>query len=156
MLPWHKPIVVACSTAILLQLSGCAVGGKSFSIDSNSRVPFFGLELKERKSKGKAPAFDSISRTAANRSRIETISRPNVIAGQTISQHGERVLITSHPSDETTAVRNQVTTLAESDTNSVTPSSIKASPACSIPLAQTPAPLTQRLQAASSSDINFY
>ncbi len=44
-------------------LSGCTIGGKSFSIDSNSRVPFFGLELKERKPKSTAPSYRSISQT---------------------------------------------------------------------------------------------
>ena len=45
-------------------LSGCTIGGKSFSIDSNSRVPFFGLELKERKPKSSVPSYQSISQTS--------------------------------------------------------------------------------------------
>lgn len=52
--------------------SGCTMGGKSFSIDSNSRIPFFGLELKERKPKVNAPSFNSISRADADSSRIES------------------------------------------------------------------------------------
>lgn len=39
---------------------GCAVGGRSVSIDSNSRIPFFGLELKERQRKSNAPPVHSI------------------------------------------------------------------------------------------------
>jgi hypothetical protein len=47
----------------MTHLNGCAVGSRSFSIDSNSRVPFFGLELKERKPKSTAPAYQSIGRS---------------------------------------------------------------------------------------------
>ncbi len=61
-----------CTTlAIVLPLSGCTVGSKSFSMDSISRMPFFGLELKERKPKSSAPTYNSISQSAANGSRIE-------------------------------------------------------------------------------------
>ena len=51
------------AVAVALQ-SGCAIGGKSFSMDSNSRIPFFGLELKERKPKSTAPVYRSIARTS--------------------------------------------------------------------------------------------
>ena len=57
----------ACTASVIvmtvIHLSGCAVGSKSFSIDSNSRIPFFGLELKERKPKSSAPAYRSIGRS---------------------------------------------------------------------------------------------
>ena len=39
---------------------GCAVGGRSVSIDSNSRIPFFGLELQERQRKSSGPPVHSI------------------------------------------------------------------------------------------------
>ena len=52
-------------------LSGCTIGGKSFSIDSNSRVPFFGLELKERKRKSTAPSYQSISQTNRDASDVK-------------------------------------------------------------------------------------
>jgi hypothetical protein len=54
-----------------MPLSGCTIGGKSFSMDSNSRIPFFGLELKERKPKSTAPVYNSISRSASSQLRIE-------------------------------------------------------------------------------------
>jgi len=53
-------------SAMTVLNSGCTVGGKSFAIDSNSRVPFFGLELKERKRKEGAPAYRSIARSSSD------------------------------------------------------------------------------------------
>lgn len=58
-------IVCMISTMTVLS-SGCTVGGKSFAIDSNSRVPFFGLELKEGKRKASAPAYRSIARSPSD------------------------------------------------------------------------------------------
>jgi hypothetical protein len=52
-------------------LSGCTIGGKSFSIDSNSRIPFFGLELKERKPKSTAPVYHSIARTKDDSAEVK-------------------------------------------------------------------------------------
>lgn len=34
-----------CVAIVLLCTTGCAVGGKSFSMDSTSRTPYFGLSL---------------------------------------------------------------------------------------------------------------
>ena len=58
-------------TTVVISFSGCAIGGKSFSIDSNSRVPFFGLELKERKPKSTAPAYRSISWSGGGTPEVE-------------------------------------------------------------------------------------
>lgn len=52
--------------------SGCVVGSKSFQIDSNSRVPFFGLELKERSPKKDGPSYNTISRSNSSQSRVKT------------------------------------------------------------------------------------
>lgn len=52
-----------CGLAISLIASGCAVGGKHFSYDSQSRMPWFGLQLTEPKSKEPA-IYRSISREA--------------------------------------------------------------------------------------------
>ena len=54
-------------------VSGCAVGNKSFSMDSTSRMPFFGFELKERKAKNSNPSYNSISRSSEEESRVETM-----------------------------------------------------------------------------------
>jgi len=59
-------LTVCMISAITVLSSGCTVGGKSFAIDSNSRVPFFGLELKERKRKETAPAYRSIARSSSD------------------------------------------------------------------------------------------
>ena len=68
-----RPLQIFCvSTIIVVILGGCTVGQKSFSMDSNSRVPFFGLELWERKPKNSSPTFNSISRTQSDRSHVET------------------------------------------------------------------------------------
>ena len=68
-----RPSRIFCaSSLIVVILGGCTVGSKSFSIDSNSRVPFFGLELWERKPKNSSPTFNSISRSRLDRSRLET------------------------------------------------------------------------------------
>lgn len=62
--------IVCLVSMFVVILSGCTVGGKSFSIDSNSRVPFFGLELRERNRKSSAPAYQSISRTKETNAEI--------------------------------------------------------------------------------------
>lgn len=70
----HRRLAFLICTALtsVWPLSGCTVGGKSFSMDSNSRIPFFGLELRERKPKSSVPSYNSISRSAAIPLRIET------------------------------------------------------------------------------------
>lgn len=57
--------------ATIAPAGGCTVGSKTFSMDSISKMPFFGLELKERKPKSAAPSYNSISQSAANAPRIE-------------------------------------------------------------------------------------
>ena len=52
---------------------GCAVGGRSVSIDSNSRIPFFGLELQERKRKSDGPPVHSIRSDRKSDVRIEPL-----------------------------------------------------------------------------------
>ena len=64
---------VSClATVLIVAFSGCAVGGKSFSIDRNSRVPFLGLELKERKPKDALPSYRSISKSESDQSRFQS------------------------------------------------------------------------------------
>lgn len=52
---------------------GCAVGGRSVSIDSNSRIPFFGLELQERQRKSSGPPIRSIHSDKTSNGRIEAL-----------------------------------------------------------------------------------
>jgi hypothetical protein len=69
--PGRCVFAVFFAAAICCVGSGCAVGGKSFAIDSNSRIPFFGLELQERKPKSAAPAYRSIARAKSESSPVK-------------------------------------------------------------------------------------
>ncbi len=71
----RRAALLLFSAALVVPVGGCAVGWRSFSFDSTSRVPFFGFELQERKSKSSAPSYNSISRTDSVNSRIETALR---------------------------------------------------------------------------------
>lgn len=84
-----------CLAASLLTAAGCAVGGKSFAIDSNSRIPFFGLELKERKKKSGAPTYNSISRGEQDRSFLQaaTSGGMRIHPGERPVAEGETVVI---------------------------------------------------------------
>ena len=68
-------LIVCVLSVMTVMSSGCTVGGKSFAIDSNSRVPFFGLELKERKRKETAPAYRSISRSPSDEVSVKVALR---------------------------------------------------------------------------------
>ncbi len=60
------------SLAILFGLvCGCTIGGKSAAIDSNSRMPYFGLELKERGPKAGSGLYRSIGRSTNDNTRID-------------------------------------------------------------------------------------
>lgn len=54
-------------------IAGCAVGSKSMQIDSTSRMPWFGLELKERSKKSDGPAFRAVKSERDRQSRIDTL-----------------------------------------------------------------------------------
>ena len=54
-------------------IAGCAVGSKSMQIDSTSRMPWFGLELKERSKKSEGPAFRAVKSERDRQSRIDTL-----------------------------------------------------------------------------------
>ena len=68
-------VLLLLASALAVTASGCAVGFRSFSIDSTSRTPFMGFELKERKAKSSAPVYNSISRTDSDAVRIEPALR---------------------------------------------------------------------------------
>jgi hypothetical protein len=59
--------------------SGCTVGGRSVSIDSNSRIPFFGLELRERPRKTNGPPVHSIRSGSQTDVRIEPLGLTKAI-----------------------------------------------------------------------------
>lgn len=57
------------AVCLLTVLNGCAVGGKSFSIDSNSRVPFFGFDLVPKSGKPDPSSYRSIAQTTPTKPR---------------------------------------------------------------------------------------
>lgn len=67
------PLAAVWLSSCCLIVAGCAVGGRSVSIDSNSRVPFFGLELKERGRKSNGPPLHSIRSESSSTARIEPL-----------------------------------------------------------------------------------
>lgn len=67
---------------------GCAVDGKSVSIDSNSRIPFFGLELKERSRKSAGPPIHSIRADGQSDARVEPLGLVKSVAS--LSRLSER------------------------------------------------------------------
>ena len=70
--PVYRLFSLSIGVAVAALVSGCTVGGKSFSMDSNSRAPFFGLELRERKPKSSSPNFSTISRSKTDRHRFDS------------------------------------------------------------------------------------
>lgn len=65
--------IAACAGFVSCGAMGCAVDGKSVSIDSNSRIPFFGLELKERSRKSAGPPIHSIRADGQSDARVEPL-----------------------------------------------------------------------------------
>jgi len=144
----HRPFAVlfCAATAFAGLASGCTVGGKSFYIDSNSRVPFFGLELKERKPKSSAPSYDSISHSRTDNSRIET-------ALGTGSSTSVGLLKKSDPRRATA----RVSTGNEISTEAITlsQSGSRSRPVQSIPLPRTDDHSSTPERQAASSAVDF-
>ncbi len=92
-------VYIACLMSIFSGvMCGCTIGGKSFSIDSNSRVPFFGLELKERKPKRTVPSYQSISQTNRDKSDVKIalpVGPSSPISG--LKKRDNRLVATSLP-----------------------------------------------------------
>ncbi len=68
-------IAVVCLGLIAFAAPGCAIGSKTMSIDSTSRMPWLGLELKGRKPKSDGPPFRSVRNENGDKSRIDTLGR---------------------------------------------------------------------------------
>ena len=127
-------------------LSGCTIGGKSFSIDSNSRVPFFGLELKERKPKSSAPSYQSISQTNRDASDVKiALQVGSKTPASGLRKRDNRLIVTS---------------LSDRQSLSSTPlqgvaTSAKDARISTIPLPRTDLDHTRVDQRAKSSDVDF-
>jgi hypothetical protein len=136
-------LIVCCSAMLVATLGGCTVGSKSFSMDSNSRIPFFGLELRERTKKDDGPRFNSISRSSLDYSRVET-------AVQSSTPGSNGLVRTGHASN--------LAVVASSDTSpqsAMVP--VQQPPAknvisTAIPLADEPVKMTDRLASIQSTD----
>jgi hypothetical protein len=75
---WREWLLMVCVTGpSCIGAVGCAVGGRSVSIDSNSRIPFFGLELQERQRKSGAPSVRSIQSDHKSKVRIAPVALSN-------------------------------------------------------------------------------
>ena len=83
-------LLTSLMTTVVVSFSGCAIGGKSFSIDSNSRVPFFGLELKERKPKSTAPAYRSISWSGSGTPEVEVALQRTATTAVVLPKWGKK------------------------------------------------------------------
>jgi hypothetical protein len=137
-------VSIFCLSSVFTVLaSGCAVSQKSFSIDSNSRVPFFGLELQERKSKSKVPTYNSINRSDAQTSRVETVARTlNPGKAKRLSKKSDGVLTAVNGFEVDNSASNRI-----ADANDAA----KSCPILSIPLPTT----EMRQQTATTTVIDF-
>ncbi|MBS0206681.1 MAG: hypothetical protein JSS49_27710 [Planctomycetes bacterium] len=92
--------ICASSMAMYLSLAvcGCVVGSKSMSVDSISKMPWFGLELKERKRKSDGPQFRSV------RSEGESRSRFLGLFGGSQKADPARIEVAGHPAKVSTAL----------------------------------------------------
>ena len=70
----HRWVTVGLGLGLSIAICGCAVGSKGASIDSSSKMPWFNLELKERKKKQDGPAFRSVNLDKKGKSRIEAVA----------------------------------------------------------------------------------
>lgn len=67
---WMRIFGGSMAVYLSLAICGCAVGSKSMSLDSTSRMPWFGLELKERSKKSDGPQFRSVRSDGDAKSRF--------------------------------------------------------------------------------------
>ena len=147
---YGRAVTLVCLMSIFTGVvSGCTIGSKSFSIDSNSRVPFFGLELKERKPKSTAPSYQSISRSNRDLSDVKIAFRvgPAIpAAGQ--SKRDNRLVAT-------TLSDRQYLYSTPSDGEVRVPNAQKEVPLSTIPLPLTDLERPRADQRVESSDVDF-
>ena len=72
--------------------SGCVVGSKGMQIDSTSRMPWFNLELKERKKKAEGPAFRSVRSDKGAKSRVDMLGMVGGKSSQTATVETDKSL----------------------------------------------------------------
>lgn len=69
----------------LLVCSGCAIGGRSVSIDSDSRAPQFGLQLVPRKTEPDPSTYRSIALTDRRAADVRLATRTQEPTSQRLS-----------------------------------------------------------------------
>ncbi|HEY0983585.1 hypothetical protein [Schlesneria sp.] len=150
----HRFALTACMMlALAVPVSGCTVGGKSFAIDSNSRVPFFGLELKERKRKDTAPSYKSISRSSRDEVSVKVAFQNSATNQASDSKkHSSQPVSTQFVSDPVTP------STPRGKTGQPTAASLTVTqdpPVASIPLPRTDDLPSSRDRRAASLKIDF-
>ena len=138
---------ISCLSALGLMVSGCAVGGKSFAIDSNSRVPFFGLELKERKPKSDLPTFNSISRSSNDLARLE----PAIQSGFNKSKWAGK-----KQDHRVTAINDNDQTQPSFGQGSISPKGNESAAKLSIAIQTTDVPKDVNIRTSSAAVIDFH
>lgn len=136
-------LIVFCSAVVTATLCGCTVGSKSFSMDSNSRVPFFGLELRERTKKDDSPRFNSISRSSLDQSRVATALQSTPSAAVGFARVGRA---------STVAVVGSSDAPAQAAPVSPQQPSVQMTMSGAIPLADERPKMTDRLASVQSTD----
>ena len=136
-------LIVCCSAVLTATLCGCTVGSKSFSMDSNSRVPFFGLELRERAKKDDSPRFNSISRSHLDHSRVESALQSSPPGSPGLARTGRALNV---------AVVGSSDAPAQAATVSPQQPSAQFTGSTAIPLADERPKLTDRLASIQSTD----
>ena len=100
-----------------IAMSGCVVGNKGMQIDSTSRMPWFNLELKERKKKAEGPAFRSVRSDNGAKSRVDMLGIFGGNTGQTATVETDKSL----PTKSATALPTTDQSLVLDATNSREP-----------------------------------
>ena len=100
-----------------IAMSGCVVGSKGMQMDSTSRMPWFNLELKERKKKSDGPAFRSVRSDNGAKSRVDMLGMFGGKSGQTATVETDKSL----PTKSATALPTTDQSLVLDSTNNREP-----------------------------------
>jgi hypothetical protein len=71
---WTCVCALCLGIGASIAMCGCVVGNKGVQMDSTSRMPWFNLELRERKKKSDGPAFRSVRSEKQSKSRIDMLN----------------------------------------------------------------------------------
>ncbi len=114
---WTQVCTVLLVMGMSIAMSGCVVGSKGMQMDSTSRMPWFNLELKERKKKADGPAFRSVRSDNGAKSRVDMLGMFGGKTGQTATVETDKSL----PTKSATALPTTDQSLVLDSTNSREP-----------------------------------